>query len=326
MPFAKEGELLFEKYIMKEEFLFVEKYRPKTVSECILPDSLKKTFQQYVDKKEIPNLLLVGGAGVGKTSVAKALCQEVGCDFLFINASDENGIDTLRNKIANYASSLSLSGGRKVVILDEFDAATTNFQSAFRNFLETYSKNCTFILTCNYANKIIQPIHSRCAVVNFTINKSEKKNLITKFFKRVCEILDKENVEYDKESVAAFVTKWYPDNRRVLNELQRYSSQGKIDSGILTQVGEIQLKDLIKYLKNKEFSKVREWVVNNTHNDVNAIYRKIYDGMNEHLEPSSIPQMVLILSKYQYQAGFCADQEVNLLAFMVEIMLECNFK
>jgi len=309
-----------------EDFLWCEKYRPKTISECILPESIKTTFQEYVKKKEIPNLLLVGGAGVGKTSVAKALCEEVGCDYLFINASDENGIDTLRVKIANYASSLSLSGGRKVVILDEFDAATNNFQSAFRNFLETFSKNCTFILTCNYANKIIQPIHSRCAVVNFTISKSEKKSLITQFFKRVCHILDLEKIEYHKESLASFVTKWYPDNRRVLNELQRYSMQGIVDVGILTQVGEIQLKDLIKYLKEKDFTKVREWVVNNIHNDHNAIYRKIYDGMYDFLQPQSIPQLVLLIDKYQFQSGFCADQEISLLSFMVEVMLEVEFR
>jgi len=308
-----------------EQFLFVEKYRPTNIDDCILPDGIKKTFQTYVDRKEIPNLLLVGGAGTGKTTVAKALCNEVGCDYLFINASDENGIDTLRNKISNYASSVSLSGGRKVVILDEFDAATNNFQSAFRNFLETFSKNCTFILTCNYANKIIQPIHSRCAVVNFVINKTEKKKLITQFFKRVCEILDNENVAYDKESVASFITKWYPDNRRVLNELQRYSVNGQIDAGILSQVGEIQLKDLIKSLKEKDFGKVREWVVNNVHNDPVSIYRKIYDGMYVFLKPQSIPQMVLVIAKYQYQSGFCSDQEINLLAFMVEVMMECEF-
>lgn len=311
--------------MQNEQFLFVEKYRPATISDCILPENIKNTFQTYVSKKEIPNLMLVGNAGCGKTTVAKALCNEVGCDYLFINSSDENGIDTLRTKISNYASSVSLSGGRKVVILDEFDAATNNFQSAFRNFLETYSTNCTFILTCNYANKIIQPIHSRCAVINFTINKTEKRKLITSFFKRVCYILDSENIQYDKESVAAFITKWFPDNRRILNELQRYSINGKIDVGILSQVGEINLKELIDSLKDKNFTKVREWVVNNVHNEPSAIYRKIYDGMYEFLTPNSIPQMVLIIAKYQYQAGFCSDQEINLLSFMVEVMMDCEF-
>lgn len=309
-----------------DDFLFVEKYRPVNIKDCILPDGIKNTFQEYVNKKEIPNLLLVGGPGTGKTTVAKALCNEVGCDYLFINSSDENGIDTLRNKISNYASSVSLSGGRKVVILDEFDAATNNFQSAFRNFLETYSKNCTFILTCNYANKIIQPIHSRCAVVNFSITKEDKKKLITNFFKRVCYILDTENIQYDKESVAAFITKWFPDNRRILNELQRYSINGKIDSGILTQVGDIQVKDLIGYLKNKDFSKVREWITNNCTNDYNTIYRKIYDGLYDFIKPSSIPIVVLIIAKYQYQTGFVADPEIQLLAFFTEMMVDAEWK
>jgi DNA polymerase III delta prime subunit len=309
-----------------DNFLFVEKYRPSKVSDCILPESLKKTFQEYVNRKEIPNLLLVGGAGVGKTTIAKALCNEVGCDYLFINASDENGIDTLRNKISNYASSVSLSGGRKVVILDEFDASTNNFQSAFRNFLETFSKNCTFILTANFGNKIIQPIHSRCAVVEFKVSKEEKKVLLTQFFKRVCWILDQEKVDYDKEAIAAFVTKHFPDNRRILNEIQRYSVQGKIDVGILTQVGDIQLKDLVKYLKEKDFTKTREWVVNNLNNDPNTIYRKIYDGMYDIVKPNYIPELVLTIAKYQYQTGFVADAEIQMIAFFIEVMANGEFK
>jgi DNA polymerase III delta prime subunit len=309
-----------------DNFLFVEKYRPSSVQDCILPANLKKTFQEYVSRKEIPNLLLVGGAGVGKTTIAKALCNEVGCDYLFINASDENGIDTLRTKISNYASSVSLSGGRKVVILDEFDAATNNFQAAFRNFLETFSKNCTFILTANFGNKIIQPIHSRCAVVEFKVSKEEKKTLLAQFFKRVCWILDQENVDYDKEAVAAFVTKHFPDNRRILNEIQRYSIHGKIDVGILTQVGDIQLKDLIKFLKEKDFVKTREWVVNNLNNDPNTIYRKIYDGMYDIVKPNYIPELVLTIAKYQYQTGFCADAEIQVLAFLVEVMAGGEFK
>lgn len=308
-----------------DNFLFVEKYRPSKVQDCILPETTKNTFQEYVNRKEIPNLLLVGGAGTGKTTIAKALCNEVGCDYLFINASDENGIDTLRTKIANYASSVSLSGGRKVVILDEFDAATRNFQDAFRNFLEKFSKNCTFILTCNYANKIIEPIHSRCAVVNFSINKTEKKKLITQFFKRVCWILQQENIEFDKEAVAAFVNKWYPDNRRILNEIQRYSINGKIDLGILSQAGEIQLKDLIKNLKEKNFTGVKEWVANNIDNDSNLIYRKIYDGLYHFLKPSSIPAVILVIAKYQFQTGFVADPEIQLMAFFTELMIEADF-
>jgi DNA polymerase III delta prime subunit len=309
-----------------DNFLFVEKYRPSKVQDCILPENTKSTFQEYVNRKEIPNLLLVGGAGTGKTTIAKALCNEVGCDYLFINASDENGIDTLRTKISNYASSVSLSGGRKVVILDEFDAATRNFQDAFRNFLEKYSSNCTFILTCNYANKIIEPIHSRCAVVNFTINKIEKKKLIIQFFKRVCTILEAEGIEFDKEVVATFVNKWYPDNRRILNEIQRYSIHGKIDSGILSQVGELQLKELIKSLKEKNLTAVKEWIVANVDNDHNIIYRKVYDGLYDFLKPSSIPAVILILAKYQFQSGFVADQEIQFMGFFTELMIEAEFK
>lgn len=307
------------------DFLFVEKYRPSTIEECILPNSIKNTFSEYVKRKEIPNLMLVGGAGVGKTSAAKALCNDVGCDYLFINASDENGIDTLRVKITQYASSVSLSGGRKVVILDEFDATTRSFQDAFRSFLENFSKNCTFILTCNYSNKIISPIHSRCSVINFSIDKNEKKSLIPKFFKRVCHILEQENISYDKESVAAFISKYYPDNRKILNELQRYSISGSIDVGILSQVGDVQLKDLISSLKDKDFGKTREWVANNIDNDINIIYRKIYDGMYSHVKPESIPQLVLHLAKYQYQTAFVVDQEIQLLSFLVEIMCDIEF-
>lgn len=309
-----------------KEFLWSQKYRPKVISECILPKQIKDTFQKYVDNKEIPNLLLCGSQGTGKTSVALAMCEEIELDYLFINASEENGIDTLRNKIANYASSVSLSGGRKVVILDEFESTTPNFQAAFRSFLELYSKNTTFILTANYENKIIQPIHSRCAVIKFQINKLERKSLLVEFFKRVCFILSKENIEYDKEVIATFVKKWYPDNRRIINELQRYSVNGKIDIGVLSQVGDIQLKDLIIHLKNKDFGKVREWVVENSTSDPNSIYRKLYDGMYSFLTPNSIPQLILIIAKYQYQSAFACDQEINLLAFMIEVMTDCQFK
>lgn len=309
-----------------EEFLWVEKFRPKVVSDCILPDKVLNTFQKYADSKEIPNLLLVGGPGTGKTSLARSLCEEVGCDYLFLNGSSENGIDVFRTKITNFASSVSLSGGKKVIIIDEADFLTPNVFAALRAGIESFTKNCTFILTGNHKNKFPEAIHSRCAVIDFTIPKAEKKQLITKFFKRVCEILEKEGVKYDKEAVASFITKWYPDNRRVLNELQRYSSDSDIDIGILSQVGDIQLKDLIKGLKEKNYNVVREWVVGNLHNDPNSIYRKIYDGMYDFIVSSSIPPLVLLISKYQYQSGFCADQEINLLAFLTEVMIECEFK
>lgn len=309
----------------KSEFLFVEKYRPQTIEDCILPNSIKNTLLEYVNRKEIPNLLFIGGAGVGKTSAAKALCNDVGCDYLFINASDENGIDTLRVKITQYASSISLSGGRKVIILDEFDAASRQFQDAFRSFLEQYSSNCTFILTCNYANKVITPIHSRCSVINFSLDKNDKKELIPKFFKRVCSILSEENIEYNKESVAAFINKYYPDNRRIINELQRYSIGGSIDVGILSQIGDIQLKDLITSLKNKDFSGCREWVVSNIDNDIDAIFRKIYDGMYTFVKPTAIPQLVLHIAKYQYQTSFVADKEIQLMSFLVEVICDVEF-
>jgi DNA polymerase III delta prime subunit len=312
--------------VYNEEFLWVERYRPTKVEECVLPENVIKTFQEYVIRKEIPNLLLVGTQGTGKTSVAKALCEEVGCDYLFLNGSSENGIDIFRTKITNFASSVSLSGGKKVIIIDESDYLTPNLFAALRYGIESFSKNCTFILTGNHKNKFPAPIQSRCAVVDFTVPKSEKKQLITKFFKRICGILEKENINYNKEVVASFITKWYPDNRRIINELQRYSINSDIDVGILTQVGEVQLKDLIKGLKEKNYTSVRSWVSSNLHNDPNSIYRKIYDGMTDFVVSSSIPQLVLIIAKYQYQAGFCADQEINLLAFLTEVMVDVEFK
>lgn len=312
--------------MFSDEFLYVEKYRPRTIEECILPDRIKKTFQEYVNKKEIPNLLLVSAnPGTGKTSSARAMCEEVGCDYLFLNGSSENGIDTFRNKITNYASSVSLSGGKKVIIIDEADHLTPNVFAALRAGIESFSKNCTFILTGNHKNKFPPAIQSRCAVIDFTVQKDEKKKLLTSFFKRVCDILTTENVEYDKEVVATFITKWFPDNRRVLNELQRYSNNGKIDSGILSQVGDLQLKDLIKSLKNKDFSGVRSWVADNIDGGSDTIFRKVYDGLYDILKPSSIPQVVLIIAKYQYQISFVADPEPTMLAFFTEVMIEGEF-
>jgi DNA polymerase III delta prime subunit len=311
---------------MNEHVLWVEKYRPRKVEDCILPDSIKSTFMDYVARKEIPNLLLSGSAGVGKTTIAKALCNEVGCDFIVINGSDESGIDVLRNKIKNYASSVSLSGGRKVIIIDEADYLNPNStQPALRGAIEEYASNCSFIFTCNYKNRIIDPIHSRCSVVDFKINGSRAK-LATQFFKRVEWILEQENVKYDKEVVASIITKHFPDNRRVLNELQRYSVSGVIDKGILASVSDIQIDSLIKALKEKDFGSARKWVTNNLDNDPVKMYRKLYDSLYELLKPNSVPQMVLILAKYQYQAAFVADQEINTIACLTEIMVDAEFK
>ena len=309
-----------------EHVLWVEKYRPSKVEDCILPDAIKSTFQEYVTRKEIPNLLLSGTAGVGKTTIAKALCEEVGCDYIIINGSDESGIDVLRNKIKNYASSVSLMGGRKVVILDEADYLNPNStQPALRGAIEEFSSNCSFIFTCNFKNRIIDPIHSRCTVVDFKLN-GQKAKMAAAFFKRVEWILEQEGVEYDKEVVAAVITKHFPDNRRILNELQRYSVSGRIDKGILSSVADIQLNDLVRSLSTKDFSSARKWVANNLDNDPTRIFRNLYDNLQETLKPNSVPQLVLILAKYQYQTAFVADPEINLIACLTEIMVDCEFK
>jgi len=310
-----------------KQMLWVEKYRPHKIEDCILPDSIKTTFQEYVNRKEIPNLLLAGSAGVGKTTIAKALCDEIGCDYIVINGSDESGIDTFRNKIKNYASSMSLSGGRKVIIIDEADYLNPNStQPALRGAIEEFSVNCSFIFTCNFKNRIIEPLHSRCSVVEFKIQNGQKAKMATQFFKRVEWILSQEGVTYDKEVVAAVVMKHFPDNRRVLNELQRYSVSGTIDKGILAVVSDVQITDLIKAIKGKDFGSARKWVTNNLDSDSATVLRKIYDSMYEFLKPDSIPQAVLILAKYQYQSAFVADQEINMMACLTELMVECEFK
>jgi DNA polymerase III delta prime subunit len=280
----------------------------------------------YVARKEIPNLLLSGSAGVGKTTIAKALCEEVGCDYIVINGSDESGIDVLRIKIKNYASSVSLAGGRKVVIIDEADYLNPNStQPALRGAIEEFSSNCSFIFTCNFKNRIIDPIHSRCSVIDFKINGSKPK-MAAAFFKRVEWILEQEKVTYDKSVVAAVITKHFPDNRRVLNELQRYSVSGTIDKGILSNIADIQLDALVTSLKDKDFASTRKWVTANLDNDPVKIYRKLYDTLYENLKPQSVPQLVLILAKYQYQAAFVADHEINMVACLTEIMVDCEFK
>jgi DNA polymerase III delta prime subunit len=309
-----------------ESFLWVEKYRPKTIEECILPDRIKTLFQQISLEGRIPNMILSGGPGMGKTTVAKALCNEVGCDFLMINGSEESGIDVLRTKIRGYASTVSFDGKRKVVILDEADYLNPqSTQPALRSFIEEFEKHCSFIMTCNYINRIIEPLHSRCQTIDFKINKEEKLNVGSNFGKRLYTILDQEEVDYDKKVVAEVLMKHFPDYRRVLNELQKYSKYGNIDSGILSQVSELDLPELMKYMKDKKFNEVRKWVVNNLDNDPQKVYRKIYDIAEKHIQTSSIPQLVLILADSQYKSAFAADHELNLVACLVEIMVECQF-
>lgn len=309
------------------QMLWVEKYRPHKIEDCILPDSIKSTFQEYVNRKEIPNLLLAGSAGVGKTTIAKALCEEVGCDFIVINGSDESGIDTFRNKIKNYASSMSLSGGRKVIIIDEADYLNPHStQPALRSAIEEFSVNCSFIFTCNFKHRIIEPLHSRCSTVEFKLQNGQKAKMASQFFKRVEWILSQEGITYDKEVVAAVVMKHFPDNRRVLNELQRYSVSGAIDKGILASVSDVQISDLIKAIKGKDFGSARKWVTNNLDSDSAVVLRKIYDSMYDFLKPDSIPAAVLVLAKYQYQSAFVADQEINMMACLTELMIECEFK
>ena len=309
-----------------EHLLWVEKYRPQKVEDCILPDAIKSTFMDYVARKEIPNLLLSGTAGVGKTTIAKALCQEVGCDWLLINGSDESGIDVLRTKIKNYASSVSLMGGRKVVIIDEADYLNPNStQPALRGAIEEFSSNCSFIFTCNFKNRIIDPIHSRCSVIDFKINGNKAK-MAASFMKRVEWILEQEKVTYDKDVVAAVIMKHFPDNRRVLNELQRYSVSGTIDKGILSNIADVELGSLITALKSKDFASTRKWVTANSDQDSSVLFRKLYDGLYDKLQANSVPQLVLILAKYQYQTAFVADAELNIAACLVEIMVDCSFK
>ena len=312
---------------MREDFLWVEKYRPRTIADTVLPHSLKAVFQQFVDDENIPNLLLTGRAGVGKTTVARAMLDELGADYIVINGSMHGNIDTLRVDILNFASTVSFSGGRKYVILDEADYLNPNStQPALRNFMEQYSKNCGFILTCNFRNKLIEPLQSRCSVIDFVIPKTERPQLAVTFYKRVVDILTKENVEFDPKTVAALIEKHFPDWRRVLNELQRYSATGKIDAGMLTNLQDETFDQLVGFLKNREFSNIRKWVGENSDIDVPTFFRKFYDRASELMDPPSVAQLVLIIAKYQYQAAFVIDHEINLAACMTEVMVECTFK
>jgi len=312
---------------MVNEFLWVERYRPKTIDDCILPKTLKSTFKAIVNGGELHNMLLTGTAGLGKTTVAKALCNELGLDFLLINGSEESGIDTLRNKIKQFASSVSLQGGYKVVILDEADYLNPqSTQPALRGFIEEFSANCRFILTCNFKNRIIEPLHSRCSVVEFNISKKDMPPLLAEFMKRVEHILEENNINYEKPVIAELLMRHAPDWRRVLNELQRYSTSGNIDSGILVSVLEKSIDDLIGFLKVKDFRKMRQWVSDNMDSEPASIFRKIYDNMGEYVDPRSVPQLVLILADYQYKNAFVADHEINMVACLTEIMSGVNFK
>ncbi len=314
---------------MRDEFLWVEKYRPKTIEDCILPETTKKTFLDFLDKGEVPNLLLSGPAGCGKTTVAKALCNELGVDYYVINGSDEGRfLDTVRNNAKNFASTVSLSSDarHKVIIIDEADNTTSDVQLLLRASIEEFSGNCRFIFTCNYKNKIIEPLHSRCAVIEFAIKGKEKQEIAAQFFNRINGILDSERVQSDKKVLAELINSHFPDWRRVLNECQRYSVGGRIDSGILAHFSDVKVNDLIKNLKDKNFPEVRKWCVNNLDNDPGVLLRRIYDNLYSSLVPATIPAAVLILAKYQYQIAFVADQEINMLAALTEIMVECEFK
>lgn len=312
---------------MREEFLWVEKYRPHKIADCVLPDDLKNTFQKFVDDGNIPNLLLSGTAGVGKTTVARAMLDEIDADYIIINGSMNGNIDTLRNDIRSFAATVSFGGGRKYVILDESDYLNANStQPALRNFMEEFSSNCGFILTCNFINRIIDPLHSRCSVIEFKIGAKEKATLAKEFLSRACGILDQENVTYDKKVLAEVIMKHFPDWRRVLNELQRYAASGNIDSGILASVDNVEIKELVKYLKAREFENMRKWVGQNASMDVNVLFRKLYDASSAILKPETIPALVLALADYQYKAAFVVDQEINMAACMTQIMMDCEFK
>jgi DNA polymerase III delta prime subunit len=312
----------------EDQFLWVEKYRPQKIDDCVLPEELKTTFKQYVSQGELPHFLLSGTAGVGKTTIAKALCNEIGAEYIMLNGSDTGGhIDTLRTQIKGFASTVSLTDSPKIVIMDEADFLQANStQPALRAFIEEFSSNCRFIFTCNFKNKILEAIHSRCVCIDFKIDAKDKQVMLGQFFKRATQILKQENVEFDQKVVAELITKHFPDYRRVLNELQRYSVSGKIDSGILVNMSQESFKDLIKLMKEKDFTNVRKWVGKNSDSDTVALFRELYDSSVTFMVAESIPQLVLILADYQYKAAFVADHELNIMAAMTEVMANCKFK
>jgi DNA polymerase III delta prime subunit len=312
-----------------KKFLWVEQYRPQKIDDCILPANIKKAFKGFVEKGEIPNLLLTGTAGVGKTTIAKAVCDEIGASYIVINGSDEGRfLDTVRNRVRQFATTVSLTSGapHKVVIIDEADNTTADVQLSLRTAVEEFHNNCRFIFTCNFQNKIIEPLHSRCTVVDFRIQKEQQQQLQGQFFLRLKQILDDNKVEYQDKVVVKLIQRYYPDWRRLINEAQRHAATGKIDTDILCDIADVNLSQLMNSLKNKEFSTVRKWVVDNIDNDPNIIMRKIYDALYENIKPKYIPEVVLILAKYQYQIAFVADQEINLLACLTEVMMSCEFK
>ena len=312
----------------REEFLWVEKYRPSKVIDCVLPSDLEETFSEYVDKNSVPNLILTGGPGTGKTTAAKALCEETSTDYLMVNGSDEGrSIDTVRTTLTQFCSSVSMTGNRKAIIMDEADYMNPDsVQPALRGFIEKFGNNVSFLFTCNYRSRIIDPIHSRCAVLDFIIPNNEKPKIAERYLDRCEKILDGEGVKYDKKVLIELIMKYFPDFRRVLNELQRYSVSGEIDTGILSSINEINLNELVHSLKGKKFSEVRKWANQNIDQDTTKIFRKLYDNLSGQLKPQSIPQAVLIIADYQYKSAFVADQEINLVACLTEIMVECEFK
>ncbi len=311
----------------KVHTIWAEKFRPQTIDECILPDNIKNTFKKYVEKKDIPNLLLSGKPGIGKTTVAMAMCKELDCDVLFIKGSDENGIDVLRGKINTFASTVSLSGGMKVVIIDEGDFLSPNMMAGLRNAINEFSKNCRFIITCNYLHKITGPLNSRLTAFEFSISSKEKAKLAALFMKRVETVLQQENVEYDKKVLAEVIIKFFPDFRKTLSELQRYyDMNGKIDVGVLSHIQNISIKQLMGNLKNREFSNMRKWVAENLESDPSTVVRTVFESLEDYLLPASIPAAILILADYQYKAAFVADHEINMTAMFTQIMAECVFK